>query len=493
VCLLFLIGGTLGLALAYVGTGSLVALVGNALPRATEIRVDGTVLGFTLGISLLTGLVFGLSAAFQGLRKDLAEHLRVSDRSGGTDRQGQQYRGSLVVAEIALSLVLLGCGGFLLKSYVRLSSIEPGFDPEMVMTMRVVPRAGDYQERSQVDQLYGGIIDRISAHPGVSAIGAVNLLPMTGRQNCEFVWRDEMPIPQPGELDPTYRCLEVRVVTPEYFSAMGIPLLSGRRFSTGDGEGAAPVGILNVAAVDMMSATDETIGGSVTLFETRAAIPNVSRQVIGTVGDVRHFGLANDPVPALYVPFAQEMDPGRRRIMSLAVQTSRDPAGMTDELQSVIRTVEPDLVIEGVRSMEMLTGGSVAAPRFRTTLLLLFGAVALVLSAVGVAGTVGFSMARRIPELGLRIALGAQKREIYATVMRQGIRLTSLGLILGIGGVFAASRVLSATGLLYAVAPTDLQVLVVAPICLAFVAIAAIWLPARHAIRIDPVKALSAD
>lgn len=493
VCLLFLLGGAVGLVLAWLGTGPMVSLISDGVPRVEEIRIDRTVLGFSLGVSLLTGLVFGLSAAFRGLRRDLARSVGMSDRGGGGDRQGRRLRGSLVVVEVGLSVVLLACGGLLLRSFFELARVEPGFDPEKVLTLRTVPPADYFPERARVDQLYGGMIEQVSAFPGVSAVGAVNVLPMTGINNCEFVWRDDLPLPQPGELDPTYRCLEVRIVTPGYFTAMDLGLSNGRVFSEEDREGALPVGILNEAAQEMMFQADEALGESVTLFETRASVPSVSRQVVGIVGDVRQFSLARDPVPAIYVPFAQELDPGRRWAMSLAVRSERDPIRLANRVVPAVRATDENLVIEGVRPMSAVIGGSVAAPRFRTTLLLLFGAVGLILSAVGVAGVVGFSVARRIPEIGLRMALGAQKKEIYATVMGQGIGLTLLGLVLGTGAVYAGSSALSSAGLLFNINPNDPLVLVTAPLCLGMVAAAAIWLPARHAIRIDPVKALAVD
>jgi putative ABC transport system permease protein len=493
VSLLFVLGGAVGVALAWLGTGPLVSMVGDGLPRLGRVGMDGSALGFSMGLSLLTGLVFGLSAAFQGLRADLAESVRISDRSGGGDRRGQRFRGSLVVAEIALSVVLLACGGFLLRSFLELSRMEPGFDPENVLTMRTVPRAGDYSERNQLDELYRGIFERAESFPGVSAVGGINLLPMSGGQNCEFVWKDALPRPQPGEFDPTYRCLEVRVVSPGYFRAMGVRLKSGRGFSDGDRVDAAPVSILNQAAEEMMFQTHGAVGESVTLFETRAGIPSVSPQVVGVVGDVRHFSLARDPGPAIYVPFAQEMDPGRRRAMNLVVRSERDAMLLANAILPRIQAVDENLLIQAVQSMEGVVGVTVSAPRFRTTLLLLFGGVGLLLSAIGVAGVVGSSVSRRIPEIGLRVALGARNGEIYATVMGRGACLTLLGLVLGMVAVLAGSSVLSSAGLLFAVEPRDPLVLLVAPLCLAVVAAAAMWVPARRAIRIDPVRALAKE
>lgn len=493
VCLLFLLGGVVGLALAWFGTGPMVSLMSDGVPRVDQIRIDRTVLGFSLGVSLLTGLLFGLSAAFQGLGRDLAKSVGMSDRGGSGGRRGRRLRGTLIVVEVALSVVLLACGGLLLRSFLELARVEPGFDPEKVLTLRTVPPADYFPERAQVDQFYGGIIEQVSAFPGVSAVGAINLLPMTGIQNCEFVWWDALPPPQPGELDPAYQCLEVRVVTPGYFNAMGLTMLDGRGFSEADGEGALPAGILNEAAKEMMFPADKALGENVTLFETRAQIPSVSRRVVGIVGNVRHFSLDRAPVPAIYVPFAQEMDPGRRWGMTLTVRSERDPILLAGVVLPTVRAVDEASVIENVRPMSAVVGGTVAGPRFRTTLLLLFGAAGLILSAVGVAGVVGFSVARRIPEIGLRMALGARKRRIYTTVMGQAVGLTLIGMVLGTGGVYAAASALSSAGLLFEVGPYDLLVLVTAPLCLGMVAAAAIWLPARHAVRIDPVKALAAE
>ncbi len=502
VCLLFLLGGGAGLALAWLGVDALLALGGQNLPRLTDVTIDGTVLGFTLGISLLTGVVFGLTAAYQAVRSDLASALQVGSRSTTADKRSQRLREVLVVAEIALCLVLLAGGGLLLKSLHNLQQVEPGFRAENVLTLNLAPRAGDYSEPAQITRLYDDLQERLAAVGGVRDAGAINILPMTGGQNCEFVWPDDVPPPQPGaSADYTGpRCLEVRVVSPDYFRAMGVDVLRGRGFTAQDDEAGAPVALINEAAAGLLGMIDEIvlgqsgaqqIGRRVTLFETRSWLPNTSRELVGMVEDVRQIGVAAQPVPAIYVPHAQEADPGRRRSMTLTLRTERNPTDLAESVRAAVWQVDENLSIGAVQTMESVMSRSVAGPRFRTVLLLIFGAVALVLSMVGVAGVVGYAVSQRVPEIGLRMALGAQDRDIYALVMGQGARLIALGLLLGVVGGLAATRVMA--GLLYDVSATDPVIFLVVSLVLLHIALLAVWIPARRALRADPVEALNTE
>jgi putative ABC transport system permease protein len=493
ICVLFLLGGVVGLGLAWAGTDSLLALGGADLPRLPAVRIDGTVLGFTLGISLLTGLVFGLTAAYPAVRSDLASALKVGARGTTGDRESQRLRSALVVAEIALSLVLLAGGGLLLKSLYNLWQVDPGFRAENVLTLRLALRPGDYAEQAQVTRLYERVLDRVAALPGVRMAGAINLLPMTEGQNCEFVWRDDRPFPTAEEIAGYEgpRCLEVRVVSPDYFRAMGVAVVRGRGFTAQDDEAGPPVAVINEDAAALGFPGEEWVGKRVTLYETRDWLPNVSREVVGVVRNVRQIGLAADPVPAIYIPHAQELDPGRRGSMALTLRTERDPTAIAEDVRAAVWQVDENLSISAVQTMEAVMSRSVARPRFRTVLLVIFGAVALLLSAVGVAGVVGYAVSQRVPEIGLRIALGAQASDVYAAVMSQGARLTVLGLLLGLGGGLAATRVLS--GLLYGVSAADPLTFLAVCILTVLIAAVAIWIPARKALRVNPVQALNVE
>jgi putative ABC transport system permease protein len=504
VCLVFLLGGGAGLALAWLGADALLALGGQNLPRLTAVTIDGTVLGFTLGISLLTGVIFGLTAAYQAVRSDLASALQIGSRRTTADKGSQRLREVLVVAEIALCLVLLAGGGLLLKSLHNLHQVEPGFRAENVLTLNLAPRASDYSEPAQITRLYEDLLERVTAVGGVRDAGAINILPMTGGQNCEFVWPDDVPPPQSGAFaDYTGpRCLEVRVISPDYLRAMGVDVLRGRGFTAQDDEAGAPVALINEAAAGMLAMIDEIVVGQsslgaeqvgrrVTLFETRSQLPNISRELVGIVTDVRQIGVAAQPIPAIYVPHAQEADPGRRRSMTLTLRTERNPSDLAEPVRAAVWQVDENLSIGAVQTMESVMSRSVAGPRFRTVLLLIFGAVALLLSMVGVAGVVGYAVSQRVPEIGLRMALGAQDRDIYAMVMGQGARLTALGLLLGVIGGLAATRVLS--GLLYDVSATDPVIFVVVSLLLIHIALLAVWIPARRALRVDPVEALNTE
>jgi predicted permease len=497
VCLLFVLGGATGLALAWVGMDAVLALGGANLPRISGVRIDWTVLGFALGISLLTGIIFGLTAAYQAVRSDLSAALQVGGRSSTGDRGSQQLRSGLVVAEIALSLVLLAGAGLLLKSFWKVHQVDPGFRAENVLTLNLAPRAGEYTEHVEITRLYEDILDRVGSLPGVRAAGAINLLPMTSGQNCEFVWPDDRPLPTRGDFvdydGPT--CAEVRVVSSDYFRAMGVSVVRGRGFTLQDDEAGPPVAIVNQAAAELGFPSEESVwfgvGKRATLYETRSWLANVSRDLVGVVSDVRQIGLAAAPVPAIYVPHAQELDPDRRRSMTLALRTERDPTEVAESVRAAVWQVDENLSISAVFPMEAVVSRTVAGPRFRTVLLLTFGAVALLLSAVGVAGVVGYAVSQRVPEIGLRVALGAQDGDIYRLVMGQGAMLTGLGLLLGLIGGLATTRVLS--GLLFELSATDPVTFLAASLLMVVIALVAIWIPARKALRVNPVEALNAE
>jgi putative ABC transport system permease protein len=493
VCLLFLIGGAVSLPVAWLGTDSLLSLGGTNLPRFAEIRVDWAVMGFALGLSLVTGLIFGLTAAYPAVRSDLAPTLQAAGRSASGDTSSQRLRGALVVMELALAMVLLTGSGLLLRSLWSLQQVEPGFRPENVLTLRTYPRAGQYGEPEEITNLYQEMTARLATVPGVTAAGAVNFIPMTSAQNCEFVWRDDLPVP-PRETLSDYdfpRCLEVRVVTPDYFDAMGITVLRGRGFTAADDAAAPPVTLISQAAAELGFRGEDPLGKRVTLYETRDFLPNVSREIVGVVSNVRKRSLAAEAVPAIYFAHAQEPDPWRRRVMTLALRTAGNPTELADLARATVWQIDDETLIDFVRPMTTLVNRTTAQPRFRTTLVLIFGAVALLLSTIGVAGVVGYALSRRIPEIGLRIALGAESRDIYSTVMSQGLKLTAWGLILGVGGALASTKLLS--GILFGVPPHDPASFVAASLLMAVVALVAIWIPARRALRVDPVKTLNAE
>ncbi|UCD25660.1 MAG: ABC transporter permease, partial [Gemmatimonadota bacterium] len=352
-------------------------------------------------------------------------------------------------------------------------------------------RAGDYAEHEEITFLYKDIVERIRAMPGVTAAGAINGLPMTGAQNCERVWPDARPLPTSLEQVSGPRCLEVRVVTPDYFRTMGIPMLRGRGFKQLDDAAGNPVAVINHAAASLGFREEEALGQRVTIYETRSWLPNVSREIVGVVGDVRQVELAADPIPAIYVAHDQEVDPGRRWAMTIAIRAEGDPALLADAVRRTLRQVDSNVLLASVRTMDEIVGDTISGSRFRATLILLFGSIALLLAAVGVAGVVGYTISQRIPEIGIRIALGAQTTSIYAMVMRQGARMVGLGIVLGLVGAFAITRVMS--GLLFEVSALDPTVFLAAGILMTAIALIAVWVPARRAIQVDPVEVLRTE
>jgi putative ABC transport system permease protein len=491
--LLFVAGGTLGFGLAWIGKDLLLSMGSQNLPRMSETQIDLPILGFTLVVSLVCGLVFGLTAAYPIARKDLASTLQSGGRTTSGDWRSQKVRGALVVSEVALALVLLVGGGLLLRSLWNLQNVEPGFQPENVLTMRVYPRAGTFGEHEEVTSLYEQVTQRVSAIPSVTAAGAANFIPMSSGQNCEFVWPDDRPIPSRQEfatmIEP--RCLEVRVVTPDYFQALGIPVIRGRALTEQDREADTPVALINQTTANLMFRDEDPLDQRLTLYETRDYLPDVSRTIVGVVGDVRQVGLAADPVPAIYMAHIQEPDPGRRRVMTLLIRTERDPTDVAELARAAVRQVDGGISIDFVQTMTAVVNRTTAQPRFRTNLVLLFGGIALVLAMVGVAGVVGYAVSQQIPEIGLRMALGAQSRDIYSMVMGHGIKLTAMGVVVGLTGGYATTRVMS--GLLFGVSAVDPVSFFGAAAVLTLVAVVAVWIPARKALRVDPVVVLDSE
>jgi putative ABC transport system permease protein len=445
----------------------------------------------TLAITLTTGIVFGLTAAYPTLRSDLASTLQLGGRSTKGDKRSERLRGGLVVAEVALTLLLLAGSGLLLKSLWKLHQVEPGFRSENVLTMRALLRTGDYAEHEEVTFLYSDFIERLRALPGVTDAGAINGLPMTGAQNCEFVWPDGRPIPTSREEVTGPRCLEVREVTPEYLKAMGVTMLRGRGFGPLDDAAGNPVAVINLAAATAGFPDDEAIGKRVTIYETRAWLPSVSREIVGVVADVRQVALAADPIPAIYVALDQEVDPNRRRSMTIAIRSGGDPTILADAARNALRQIDNNILLTSVQTMDDVVADTISGSRFRVTLIFIFGSVALFLAAVGVAGVVGYSISQRIPEIGIRMALGAQTTNIYRLVMSQGAKLIGWGIVLGMAGAFAVTRIMS--GLLFEVSALDPVAFLGAGALMAVIALLSVWIPARRAVKVDPVEVLKAE
>jgi putative ABC transport system permease protein len=477
--LVSLAGGALAVVLAIWGTSLLVAMKPDNLPRLGEIGVDLRVLGFTFGVSLLTGILFGLLPAWAASRGVVNDALKEGGRSATAGGARQRLRSTFVVVELAVALVLLIGAGLLVKTFSVLRSVEPGFKPDHLLTMRVELPETRYKEVDKQTRFRTQTLAAVNSLPGVKA-AMVSELPLSGDSlNHDFVIDGRPPI-APGD-EPS---LETRSVIGDYFSALGIPLKSGRDFASQDFIEKAPlVGIANDAMVRQYFPNEDPLGKRIRW----ARDPQIDWiTIIGVVGDVKHFGLDLPEQPGLYSPYTQA--PPWKRWTSLVVRTQSDPASIAGAVKQQVWKVDPQLPLTKVQTMDEVASGSFAARRFNMLLLVIFAGLALVLAAVGIYGVMSYAVTQRTQEIGIRMALGARAVDVLRLIIRNGMTLISIGVVIGLAGAFALTRLLAT--LLFGVKPTDTLTFVTVSAVLIFVALLACYIPARRATKVDPLVAL---
>ena len=477
--LIALIGGALGVLIAWWGTNLLVALKPDNLPRLQEIGVDARVFAFTLGVSLLTGLIFGLLPAWTAARTGVSDSLKEGGRGTTTGRAQQRIRSSFVVVELAVSLVLLVGAGLLIKTFWKLRNVEPGFNAGHLLTMRVELPESRYKEVGPQTRFRTQALANLNSLPGVQA-AMISELPLSGDSlNHDFVIEGRPPI-APGD-EPS---LETRSVLGDYFNVMKIPLRAGRDFAAPDFDERAPlVGIVNDAMVRQYFPNENPLGKRVRWVRN----PTVEWiQIVGVAGDVKHFGLDLPEQPALYTPYTQ-INSWKRWMMFVA-RTQTDPATMGPAVKAQIWKVDSQLPITRLQTMNEVAALSFAARRFNMLLLTLFSALALVLAAVGVYGVMSYTVTQRTQEIGIRMALGAQVSNVLKLFMKGGLQLTLLGVAFGLAGAFALTRLMRS--LLFDVGATDKTIFAGGAACLLLIALLACYLPARRATKVDPLVAL---
>jgi putative ABC transport system permease protein len=478
---LALAGGAVGLLAGAWGLDLLVAIAPSDIPRLSEISLDRRVVFFTAAVSMITGVVFGLLPAVQSARVDVHDTLR----EGGRTASGRHHRTArlLVVAEVAMSLVLLIAGGLLLASFARIQRVPPGFDAHGVVTFRIAPAEAKYTFQ-QSEQLFADIFGRLLARPGIEAVAATNALPFTefGGDRSFFIEGRLQPRPedQPDE--------QVRFISAGYFEAMRVPVRHGREFTVRDTLAAPRVAVVNEALARKYWPNEEAIGKRITFSRNEPAW----YQVVGVVGDIRHRSLDAVEHPELYVPYSQPLfaNPSPRP-MFVVVRTAGDVMGAAVAAREVVAAVDRDQPISNVRTMEQRIDASLASRRFTMLLIGLFGMLALALAVVGIYGVVAYAVGSRTHEIGVRLALGAPPRAVLAMLVGDGMKLALAGAAVGIGAAFAVTRVME--GLLFGVSATDASTFAVITAGLTLVALAACYLPARRASAVNPVTALRAD
>jgi putative ABC transport system permease protein len=475
--LLALLGGGAGLLLGSWGADALLAFKPVDLPRAENIRLDAGVLAFTFGLSLLTGVVFGLVPAWQATRVEINSIL-----SGGTRRltSGRsRLRNALVIIELALALVLLTGAGLLGKAFWRLTSVDPGFKPAGLVTMRVELPEARYKEVERQTQFREQVLENMNNLPGVQA-AMISELPLGGNAiNHNFIIDGRAPVAV-GEEPELYN----RSVAGDYFQVMGIPLRRGRAFLPNDRSNTPPVGVINESMARQYFAESDPIGARIR-WARDEGVSWIT--IVGVVGNVRHFGLAQAEEPAVYTPYAQSGQTWKRW-SEFVVRTSGLSAETVSQLKRAVWKVDPAIPVTKLRPMSEVMSLSLSERRFNALLIAVFAGVALLLAAVGLSGVIAYIVQQRTHEIGIRMAVGAQRRDIVALVLRHGLALAAIGTALGFCVAIAASRVLR--GMLFGVEPTDPATFIVVSCALFAVALAATYFPARRAMKIEPMEAL---
>jgi putative ABC transport system permease protein len=476
--LLAMLGGGAGALLAVWGMDILVSLNPGNIPRLGDASIDGRVLGFTLALSVLTALIFGLVPALLASKPDLIEAIKETGQASSS-RSGLKLHGLLVVSEIAVALVLLVGAGLMIRSFLRLHQVNPGFNTENALTMRIWLPASRYGSNEQQTAFFQQVIARLEGLPGVRSVGAIQDLPLKANRMVFKLDIEGRAMPQPGkEHEAAYRA-----ITQEYLRTMSIPLLGGREFTPQDDRGAPPVVIINQSMARQFWPDEDPIGKRIRFGEPDA--PWYS--IVGIVGDIKHMGLEAQEGAAFYQPYAQKQF-NFLRWLTLVMRTDAEPTSMIAAARSQVQAVDKDQPVYEIATLEQLLSKSIAKPRFYTTLLGSFALLALILGAVGTYGVMSFSVNQRQHEIGIRLALGAGRGDIFKLVVARGLRLALAGVAIGLGGALALTRLMSS--LLFGISPTDPVTFVVISLVLIGVALGACFVPARRATKVDPMVAL---
>jgi putative ABC transport system permease protein len=476
--LLSLAGGALGLVLAVWWSDLLIALGKEDIPRALQVGLDWKVLSFTLIVSLLTGVVFGLVPALHSSKTQLTETLKEGGRGSGEGARRNRIRGVLVVGELAIAVVLLVGAGLLIQSLWRLRQVSPGFSSQNVLTFVVGVPEVKYPTDKQA-HFYHELVGRIESLPGVSAASSIIPLPLSGDRFSISFETEGRPVAKGNQPSADFF-----VIGANYFKTLGISQLKGRDFTERDDNKAPAVIIVNQAFTRKFFTNEDAIGKHIKPGISTYDGEPLMREIVGVVADVKNRSL-NSPVdPAYFVP--QTQVPFNQ--MTVVVKTSNDPRSLITAAQREVTTMDKELPVFNVKTMDDYLAASVAAPRFNTTLLSIFAAVALVLTVVGLYGVMSYSVAQRTNEIGIRMALGAQTRDVLRLIVSQGFKLVLLGLAIGLIGAFVLMRVIS--GLVFGVTTKDPLTFAAVGVMLGFVALLACYIPARRAARVDPVEAL---
>jgi len=475
---LALVGGGLGIALAVAGSSAITRMLPEDMLMGATIRLNPAVLVFAAGLILLAAFLFGLAPAVRSSKSGIYVQAKEGSAGTGTAGSHNRLRGILVVVELALCLVLLAGAGLMMKSLHLLLSVSPGFRPERLLTMQMELRSPQYDKDPRVINFWQNVLDRVRALPGVQGAALGNNIPLTDNHGRGDITIEGMPQPKPG----SYPHPDFHSISDGYVSTVGIPLLQGREFVETDNEKGAPVVMINSKLARQYFPNGDAVGKRIMFGHLDS-----SKQwftIVGVIGDTKMYGLANPARLEVYVPFHQSASSD----MDVLVRSRVEPSAMTAAIRGEVAAIDKDQPIFAIATMEELISASVAGRRFTLILLGLFSGLALVLAAIGIYGVISYSVAQRTRDIGIRMALGASQGRVLRDVLGVGLRLIGLGILLGLVGALIATRVLSS--LLYGVGSTDELTFTAVSVVLTIVALCASYLPARRAMRVDPMVAL---
>jgi len=444
-----------------------------------NIRLDWRVFAFTLALSVLTGIIFGLAPALTASRPDLIGALRNSRAQGLMSFGLRSFRGWLVVAELALAVVLLLAAGLLVRSFNKLVAVDLGFDRENVLTARINLPRSNYAKPAQVQAFYDELLQRVKSLPGVQSAGTISHTPLKGFSMIAFIQVEGNP-PLDKKKDPP---IGIGSVSPEYFQTMKIPLLSGRYYDARDGEEGQQVTIVNQAFAKRFFPSGDALGKRVSF----GCEDGLCRTIVGVVGNIRQESITDEVSPEIYVPFAQT----RVNSMTLLVRTTSDPLALARSVRNEVLAIDRNQPVYDVKTLAQRVDEAVAVSRSLMVLFAAFALLALVLGAVGIYGIVSYSVTQRTHEIGIRMALGARAANVLSLIMKNGLTLVLTGIVIGVGSAFMLTRFL--TTLLFGIEPTDSVTFVVVSTVFFVIAMVAALIPAMRATRVDPVIALRSE
>ena len=483
--ILGVVGGALGLLIAIWGVEALLAMDPTGIPRLGEVHVDPFVIAFTFALSIVTGLVFGVVPALQAAKSGMSLTLKEGGRGALSSRGGARVRSGLVIAEVALAVTLLAGAGLLIRSFGKLAAVDPGFVVQPALAFDLSLPDARYEEEARQIAFFDQLLPKLRAIPGVEQAGAVVSLPLSG---SSFVLTFEVKgrPPVPPSQQPA---MQVRVATPEYFETIGIPLTRGRMFTADDRWGSTQVALITEAAARQYFPGEDPIGKTIVLGWGRGPnTPRAGGEVIGIIGDIKDEGLNEPDPPQIYLPYRQ----WPLEAMSVLLKTSVPPDTIAEVARRTVYSLDGNLPVSNVRSLEQVVARSISQPRFYMTLLAVFASVAVALAAIGIFGVLSYAVAQRTREIGIRMALGAHQRTVLGLVVKEAMLMAAGGVLLGLACAVPLTRWLVAK-LLFDTQPTDPLTYCSVAAALALIAMLAAYVPARRATRVDPMIALRAE